>query len=123
MTGHANRPLDSRAEHEIHVLNTIDEIKREKNIPLDRKMTAMELVRKHEAAIRIIHQAGRPQSDVYLYLEGKEGKLVHADDTIRKAINKVVKGWRNRVATTPPAVPTVKHAPFADTFNTGGERW
>lgn len=123
MTGHASRPHDNHSDEEVRVLGSIDDVKRERNIPLDQKMTAMELIEKHQAAIHIIHQAGRPQSDVYLYLESQEGKLEHADDTLRKAINKVVKNWRNRVAPTPPAVPTVKPALFADTFNTGGQRW
>lgn len=109
--------------HEVTVLNRIDGIKRERGIPLSQKMTASQLIDKHAAAVHIIHQAGRPQSDVYIYLESQEGKLKHADDTIRKAINKVVKNWRNRAALPAPAFTAVKPAPFADTFNTGGNKW
>lgn len=105
------------------IFDRIDEIKRERKIPVERHMTASELIEKHRDAIVLIHHAGRPQSDVYIYLESEEGKLKHADDTLRKAINKVVKNWRTRGALTTPAVPVVKPAPFADTFNTGGNKW
>jgi len=105
------------------IFDRIDDIKRERNIPVEQNMTAMELIEKHRDAIVLIHQAGRPQKDAYIYLEIEEGKLKHADDTLRKAINKVVKNWRNRAAPTAPALTTVKPAPFADTFNTGGNKW
>lgn len=105
------------------ILDRIDDIKRERNLPLHQKMTAAELIEKYREEIVFIHRAGRPQSDVYIYLESQEGKLEHADDTLRKAINKVVKNWRNRVAPTSPTVTTAKLAPFADRFNTGGVQW
>ena len=105
------------------IFDRIDDIKRERNLPLHQKMTAAELIEKYREEIVFIHQAGRPQSDVYIYLESQEGKLKHADDTLRKAINKVVRNWRNRAAPTAPALTAVKPAPFADTFNTGGNKW
>jgi hypothetical protein len=105
------------------IFDRIDDIKRERNIPVEQNMTAIELIEKHRDVIVFIHQAGRPQRDVYIYLEIEEGKLKHADDTLRKAINKVVKNWRNRAAPKATAVTIVKPAPFADTFNTGGNKW
>ena len=93
------------------ILDRIDDIKRERNLPLHQKMTAAELIEKCREDI------------VFIYLESQEGKLKHADDTLRKAINKVVKNWRNRAALTAPAFTAVKPAPFADTFNTGGNKW
>lgn len=116
-------PTDQALPQGRAILDCIDDIKRERGISTHQRMTASELVEKHRDAIVLIHHAGRPQSDVYIYLESQEGKLKHADDTLRKAINKVVKNWRNRGALTAPAVPAVKHAPFADTFNTGGNKW
>lgn len=102
------------------ILDRIDDIKRERNIPLHQKMTADEIIEKYREDIVYIHQAGRPQSDVYVYLESQEGKLEHADDTLRKAINKVVKAWRNRPSV---AAAPVKRATFADHLNVGGEKW
>lgn len=123
MTSHIDQDHVDHSNEEARVLDSIDEVKRVRNIPLHKKKTAMEIVEKHKAAIQIIHQAGRPQSDVYIYLENQEGRLEHADDTLRKAINKVVKNWRNRDGSTAPAAATVKPGSFADTFNTGGNSW
>lgn len=105
------------------IFDRIDDIKRERNLPLHQKMTAAELIEKYREEIAFIHQAGRPQSDVYIYLESQEGKLVHADDTLRKAINKIIKSWRNRPSQTAQSVAARKPAPFADRFNVGGEQW
>lgn len=124
MTPSVTQPnCEASPHHEVTVLNRIDGIKRERGIPLHQKMTASQLIDKYAAAIHIIHQAGRPQSDVYIYLESQEGKLEHADDTLRKAINKIIRGWRNRTKPTTPAPATKSPAPFADKFNTGGVQW
>ncbi|KAB2911748.1 MAG: hypothetical protein F9K30_21525 [Dechloromonas sp.] len=105
------------------VLHDLNQIKKAKAIPIERTPTAFELVTKHRCAIEILHEAGCRQADVYLYLEQKEGKLIHADDTLRKAVNKIIPNWRSKRSDTRYEDTKPRSAPFADRINKGVEEW
>jgi ATP-dependent protease HslVU (ClpYQ) peptidase subunit len=105
------------------VLQAIDNFKLARNIPVVSRVTAMEIVSKHQDAIILIHKAGRPQSDAFIYIESQEGKLIHAEDTLRKAINRLIKDWRKRPSKSSQPARHQEKPSFADTFNVGGERW
>lgn len=105
-------------------LRDIDEIKKQRGLPIKRKETAEQLVARYAAEVCAIHADGRAQVEVLLLLEAREGPLRHADDTIRKAINRIVPDWRKKPEIAPARdITHPRRGPFADRSHEGAERW